>query len=76
MRAFILLAAVLMPVAVAAAEAPSEMQQRTACISDAFRFCASEIPNKARIRACLGVHHDELTMGCREVYDASIRAGQ
>lgn len=56
--------------------APSESQQRLACLGDAFRLCAGSIPDRAKIRACLGQRHDQLSDGCRVVYDASIKAGQ
>ena len=76
MRIFLISAIVLAPILAFAQEAPSETRQRTACIADAFRLCAASIPDKVAIRACLGAHHEALSMACREVYDASIRAGQ
>ena len=76
MRAILILLSVMIPVAASAEQAPSEMRQRTACISDAFRLCASSIPDKVAIRACLGQHHAEMSDGCRDVYDASVRAEQ
>jgi hypothetical protein len=76
MKTVLLAFAVLVPVAALAQQAPSAMQQRLACMSDAFRLCASSIPDKTRIRACLGERHQDLSEGCRVVYDASVKAGQ
>ena len=72
----ILVGASLMSVAAAAQPAPSQAQQRLACFSDAFRLCATAIPDRALIRACLGQRRAELSEGCRIVYDASVKAGQ
>lgn len=54
--------------------APSEDQQRQACLGDVMRLCAAHVPNRARIQSCLGEHHQELSPQCRTVYDASLRA--
>ncbi|WP_315838467.1 hypothetical protein [Bradyrhizobium prioriisuperbiae] len=54
--------------------APSEDQQRQACLSDVMRLCVAHVPNRARIQSCLGQHHQELSPQCRTVYDASLRA--
>ena len=56
------------------AAGPSESEQRTACLGDALRLCAQFIPDRGRIRACLGEAHAELSPSCRVVYDASVRA--
>ena len=76
MKTILCVAILLTPVAAMAEQAPSDLQQRMACMSDAFRLCASSIPDRARIRACLGEQHKELSEGCRIVYDASVKAGQ
>ena len=44
--------------------------QRAACTGDAFRLCASEIPNVAGITACLHRERASLSAGCRTVVDA------
>ena len=76
MKIVLLMSMLLYPVATMAQQAPSEMQQRLACMSDAFRLCAGAIPDRTRIRACLGERHQDLSEGCRVVYDASVKAGQ
>jgi hypothetical protein len=37
-----------------------------ACMSDAFRLCASAIPNQGRVAACLQTKHQQLSAGCAE----------
>jgi hypothetical protein len=37
-----------------------------ACMSDAFRLCASAIPNHSRVAACLQTKHEQLSAGCAE----------
>ncbi len=59
-----------------AAAPPSEWQQRLACTGDAFRLCAADIPDRAKIRACMAREHDRLSDGCRRVFDASVAAGE
>jgi hypothetical protein len=45
----------------------SEAQQM--CTGDAFRLCSSEIPNIAKITACMVKHKSDLSSGCRMVMD-------
>jgi hypothetical protein len=45
----------------------SEAQQM--CTGDAFRLCASEIPNIPAITACMIKHKADLSAGCRAVMD-------
>lgn len=54
--------------------APTEDQQREACLGDVMRLCVAHVPNRARIQSCLGEHHQELSPQCRTVYDASVKA--
>ena len=56
------------------AAGPTEVEQRAACLGDALRLCAFYIPDRARIRACLGAQHASLSDACRIVYDASVKA--
>lgn len=37
-----------------------------ACMSDAFRLCASAIPNQSRVAACLSAKQPQLSAGCAE----------
>jgi hypothetical protein len=45
----------------------SEAQQM--CTGDAFRLCGSEIPNIAKITACMIKQRSNLSTGCRSVMD-------
>jgi hypothetical protein len=45
----------------------SEAQQQCTC--DAFRLCGSEIPNIAKITACMVKQRANLSTGCRSVMD-------
>jgi len=42
--------------------------QEQACRGDAFHFCASEIPNKEKITACMKQHYAELSPPCRAMF--------
>jgi hypothetical protein len=45
----------------------AEAQQM--CTGDAFRLCASEIPNIPAVTACMIKHKADLSAGCRGVMD-------
>ncbi len=40
-------------------------EQRAACTDDALRFCGPEIPNVARIQACLIHYMSQLSQRCQ-----------
>ena len=42
--------------------------QRRLCMGDAFRLCSSEIPDVARITACMQRQRANLSEGCRRVF--------
>ena len=42
--------------------------QQSACMSDVFRLCSSEIPDVGRIVACLKRERPQLSEGCRAVF--------
>ena len=46
-------------------------EQEQACTSDAFRLCSSEIPDVARVTACMASKRSQLSPPCR----AQFRAG-
>jgi len=48
----------------------SEAQQQ--CTGDAFRLCSSEIPNIAKITACMIKHRTDLSAGCLTVMDREL----
>jgi hypothetical protein len=49
------------------AVAQGTSEQRTACMSDAMRLCASSIPDVDRIAACLSRQRPSLSAACRVV---------
>jgi hypothetical protein len=60
-------------------------QQRAACMGDAFRFCAADIPDAGRIETCLIQHMSRLAPACQAQFEpqmavrapaASVRAGE
>jgi hypothetical protein len=44
-------------------------EQQRMCTGDAFRLCGSEIPDIARITACMRKQRANLSTGCRTVMD-------
>ena len=42
----------------------------SACMGDAFRFCRSEIPNVARIEACLMQNRSRLHLACQAEFQS------
>jgi hypothetical protein len=44
-------------------------EQRAACTPDAFRLCASEIPNIPAITACMRKNKTNLSPACKAVFD-------
>ena len=49
-----------------AVEATAE--QRRACTPDAFRLCASHIPNVEAITACMHANKSKLSPECKQVF--------
>ncbi len=64
----ILRATFLVAMGSANAHAFTQADQRRLCIGDAFRLCASEIPNIERITACMRRQRANLSEGCRSVF--------
>ena len=62
-------ACVLNATPVAFAEAREE---QNACISDAFRFCLSAIPDRDRVFACLMENRSLISAACRTVMAPSL----
>ena len=46
-------------------------EQRAACAPDAFRLCASYIPDPTRVEHCLRQNKSELSDACRSVFEQS-----
>jgi hypothetical protein len=42
------------------------------CTGDAFRLCAAEIPDVAKITACMIKHRADLSAGCRAVMERNL----
>jgi hypothetical protein len=40
-------------------------EQRRACMGDAFKYCAAEIPNVPRITACMKANLSKLSPACK-----------
>jgi hypothetical protein len=43
-------------------------EQTAACKGDAIRYCASHIPNKQKITACMKEHFQQLSPGCKAMF--------
>ena len=48
----------------AAAWAQGTSNERSACMGDAFKFCGAQIPDVAKIEACLNQNRANLTPAC------------
>lgn len=42
-------------------------EEERRCMSDALKFCSSEIPNRDKITACLLKNQAQLSPGCKSV---------
>ena len=42
--------------------------QRAACQDDAFRLCASAIPDEQRVKACMVANMQRLSPACRRMF--------
>jgi hypothetical protein len=42
-------------------------EEQRLCMSDAFKFCSSEIPNIEKVTACLQKNKAQLSPGCLSV---------
>jgi hypothetical protein len=52
----------------AAGHAFTQEDQQRLCMGDVFRLCSSEIPDVARITACMLRQKASLSPGCRSVF--------
>ena len=48
-------------------------QQQLACEDDAYRLCADEIPDEARVSSCMARQKSKLSPGCRAMFAPSPR---
>ena len=56
-----------------AAWAQGTAEERSACMGDAFRFCAAHIPNVSAIENCLKQNVQNLTPACRAEFEPNNR---
>ncbi len=55
------------------ASAQGTAEQRSACMNDAFQFCGADIPDVARIEACLRQNEARLSPACRTEFQPAER---
>jgi hypothetical protein len=65
----VVLAALFANGTVLAQENRGTAEQRAACAPDAFRLCASYIPDAENVEACLRQRKSDLSDACRAVFD-------
>ncbi|SDJ92477.1 hypothetical protein SAMN05444171_0385 [Bradyrhizobium lablabi] len=65
----VVLAALFANGTVLAQENRATPEQRAACAPDAFRLCASYIPDAGNVEACLRQRKSDLSDACRAVFD-------
>jgi hypothetical protein len=63
------LAALLCATTASAQENRGTAEQRAACVSDAFRFCSSYIPDPRGVEQCLRQNTPNLSDVCRSVFE-------
>jgi hypothetical protein len=51
-------------------------QEQQMCTGDAMRLCGEYIPNVDRITACMVSKHDQLSEGCKAVFEMPAAAPQ
>jgi hypothetical protein len=66
---FVVLSCVLFAMAPAHSQVRGTPVQRRACTPDVYRLCAGEIPNVARITACMRRNKARLSEACRAVFE-------
>ena len=69
-----LLTALLSNTFVLAQENLGTPEQRAACSPDAFRLCASYIPDPTSVQSCLRQRQSELSDPCRSVFEQSVNS--
>jgi hypothetical protein len=53
------------------AVAQGTAEERSACMGDAFRFCASDIPDVPKIESCLDSNKSKLSSACQAEFQPS-----
>ena len=68
---------VLLAASVLSASASAEtLEERQACIGDAFHFCSSVIPNRDQVFSCLMDNRDVISAACRSVMAPNVPVDQ
>jgi hypothetical protein len=65
------LAAAFFTIANSAVLAQGTAEERSACMGNAFEFCSSDIPNVAKIEACLKGNLSRISPECRAEFEAN-----
>lgn len=52
------------------------LEQKQACIADAFEFCAGAIPNRDRVLSCLVANRDVISPACHSVITPGVPVEQ
>jgi hypothetical protein len=52
------------------------LEQRQACIGDAFHFCSSAIPDRDQVYNCLMDNRDRISAACRSVIAPNVPLDQ
>jgi hypothetical protein len=65
------LAVLLCATSASAQENRGTTEQRAACAPDAFRLCASYIPDPTGVEQCLRQNESKLSDACRSVFEQS-----
>ena len=52
------------------AGAATREEQTKNCRGDAIHFCAIDIPSEQKITACMKAHYEELSPGCKAMFEA------
>ena len=81
MRASLIVGAALMLICVDTASArraisdKERMRQQAEhlCYDDVQRLCSNDIPDEAKITACMDARHSQLSPACRKVFDAGMK---
>ena len=72
-RSIVVLGTMLWAAAAHAQDYRGTADQRAACTPDAFRLCASYIPDASKVEMCLRNRQSDLSPGCRSVFGSSPR---
>jgi hypothetical protein len=50
------------------------LEQQELCAGDAMRLCSSDIPDVERITACMARQRDQLSEGCKAIFEVETPA--